>query len=79
MTDFGFSGNLRAGKKALDKHGPKGTALYMAPEVLMQQEFDQSIDLYAWALIVWELLTMVGLVSAPFRLLVSHFAYLFPR
>lgn len=34
VTDFGFSSSLRSGKTTLDKHGPKGTALYMAPEVL---------------------------------------------
>jgi serine/threonine protein kinase len=56
VTDFGFSELLRGGR-ARDLRGAKGTALYMAPEVMKVEEFDATADVYAFALILWELLT----------------------
>lgn len=40
-----------------DKLGPKGTALYMAPEVMSQKPFDFKADVYSFGLILWELYT----------------------
>jgi len=57
VTDFGFAENLKAERFLLDKKGPKGTALYMAPEVMRQEAFNEKADVYSFGLILWELLT----------------------
>jgi len=57
VTDFGFAENVKADRYLLDKRGPKGTALYMAPEVMRQEKFNEKADVYSYGLILWELLT----------------------
>lgn len=70
VTDFGFTETLKGNStkqvnelKFLrltlwkDAFGPKGTRLWMAPEVLNQEEFDKSLDVYAFGLILWEIWT----------------------
>eukprot|EP01113_Clastostelium_recurvatum_P017561 TRINITY_DN2065_c0_g1_i2.p1 TRINITY_DN2065_c0_g1~~TRINITY_DN2065_c0_g1_i2.p1 ORF type:complete len:611 (+),score=151.57 TRINITY_DN2065_c0_g1_i2:48-1880(+) len=58
VTDFGFSETLMAGRGLLhDMKGPKGTALYMAPEVMKQEGFNEKADVYSFGLILYELLT----------------------
>jgi serine/threonine protein kinase len=39
---------------AEDKNGPKGTFLWMAPEVINEEEFDHSLDVYSFGLILLE-------------------------
>jgi len=57
VTDFGFS-QLKPGDKELkDAFGPKGTALYMAPEVMNQKPFNEKADVYSFGLILYEILT----------------------
>jgi len=57
VTDFGFS-QLKPGDKQLKDHfGPKGTALYMAPEVMNQKPFNEKADIYSFGLILYEILT----------------------
>eukprot|EP00727_Mastigamoeba_balamuthi_P010007 m51a1_g5629 putative sh2 domain-containing protein (623) ;mRNA; r:802416-804745 len=56
VSDFGFSEVLRGGH-ARDQRGAKGTALYMAPEIMQMEEFDQSADVYSFGLILWEMLS----------------------
>eukprot|EP01112_Ceratiomyxa_fruticulosa_P009984 TRINITY_DN2620_c0_g1_i2.p1 TRINITY_DN2620_c0_g1~~TRINITY_DN2620_c0_g1_i2.p1 ORF type:complete len:609 (+),score=149.68 TRINITY_DN2620_c0_g1_i2:208-2034(+) len=58
VGDFGFSETLKAGRSLLhDLKGPKGTALYMAPEVMKQEGFNEKADVYSFGLILFELLT----------------------
>jgi serine/threonine protein kinase len=40
--------------KLQDKNGPKGTFLWMAPEVMNEEEFDRSLDVYSFGLILLE-------------------------
>jgi serine/threonine protein kinase len=56
VTDFGFS-QLRQTEDAQlqDAQGPKGSALWMAPEVFLRRPFTASIDVYAFGLIMWEI------------------------
>lgn len=54
ITDFGFAETLKHGYKLRDKDGPKGTFLWMAPEVMNEEEFDKSLDVYSFGLILWE-------------------------
>eukprot|EP00727_Mastigamoeba_balamuthi_P008772 m51a1_g4517 putative sh2 domain-containing protein (688) ;mRNA; f:422969-426165 len=56
VTDFGFSEVLKDGH-GRDARGPKGTALYMAPEVMKLEEFDHRSDVYSYGLILYELVT----------------------
>ncbi|EGG14208.1 SH2 domain-containing protein [Cavenderia fasciculata] len=57
ITDFGFSQVIKTGTNLVDQRGPKGTALYMAPEVMMKQEFNEKADVYSFGLILHELAT----------------------
>merc|ERR1711879_745660 len=36
---------------------PKGTPLYMAPEVMRKEEITEKVDVYSVGVITWELLT----------------------
>jgi len=63
VTDFGFS-QLKEGDDPLkDAKGPKGSALWMAPEVMMRKQFTEKIDVYAFGLILWEIWTRGVLFS----------------
>ncbi|GAM23589.1 hypothetical protein SAMD00019534_067640 [Acytostelium subglobosum LB1] len=57
ITDFGFSQVLKSGTTTTDQRGPKGTALYMAPEVMQKKEFNEKADVYSFGLILYELAT----------------------
>jgi len=61
VTDFGFSTVFKDGQMLHDKDRAMGTVLYMAPEVLMMQEFDTAADIYAFGLILYELVTELEL------------------
>eukprot|EP01088_Endostelium_zonatum_P006110 TRINITY_DN18219_c0_g1_i1.p1 TRINITY_DN18219_c0_g1~~TRINITY_DN18219_c0_g1_i1.p1 ORF type:complete len:1174 (-),score=270.18 TRINITY_DN18219_c0_g1_i1:46-3567(-) len=39
------------------KHGPIGTPLWMAPEVLMNKEYDEKADVYSFGIVMFEILT----------------------
>jgi len=63
VTDFGFS-QLKQGEEEMkDQKGPKGSALWMAPEVMMRKSFGTPIDVYAFGLILWEIWTRGVLFS----------------
>lgn len=58
VCDFGLSQIKPQGIDLRDgPQGAKGTPLWMAPEVLMHQEFNEKADVYSFGLILWSLLT----------------------
>lgn len=61
VIDFGFSEikPSMTGQYLKDQFGPRGTALWMAPEVMQGKEFDESIDVYAFGIVLWEIVTLL--------------------
>eukprot|EP01127_Copromyxa_protea_P020928 TRINITY_DN7069_c0_g1_i1.p1 TRINITY_DN7069_c0_g1~~TRINITY_DN7069_c0_g1_i1.p1 ORF type:complete len:562 (+),score=85.34 TRINITY_DN7069_c0_g1_i1:30-1715(+) len=57
VTDFGFS-QILYGTTTRDMYGPRGTAIWMAPEVMKQEEFDKTIDVYSFGIILWQMFTL---------------------
>mmetsp|Transcript_30213 Transcript_30213/g.33766 ORF Transcript_30213/g.33766 Transcript_30213/m.33766 type:complete len:579 (+) Transcript_30213:87-1823(+) len=57
IADFGFSQVKSAIEDIDGEANPKGNILYMAPEVMMGKSFNQSADVYSYALILWEIIT----------------------
>uniref|UniRef100_A0A6B2L315 SH2 domain-containing protein n=1 Tax=Arcella intermedia TaxID=1963864 RepID=A0A6B2L315_9EUKA len=57
VTDFGFSEVLK-GETTKDTYGPRGTVLWMSPEVMNNEEFDKTIDVYAFGIILWQIYTL---------------------
>ncbi|KAH3762336.1 SHK1 protein [Pelomyxa schiedti] len=58
VCDFGLSQIKPAGQNLLDgREGAKGTPLWMAPEVLLGEEFNEKADVYSFGLILWQILT----------------------
>jgi serine/threonine protein kinase len=55
ICDFGFSQAIEGSGR--DDSTPKGSPLYMAPEVMALMDFDYSSDVYSFAIILWEMLT----------------------
>jgi len=54
VSDFGLS-RLRV--STYIKTGPGGTPEWMAPELLRQERFDESSDVFSFGVVLWELLT----------------------
>ncbi len=58
VVDFGFAEKRSGPPGTLSRGGtPKGSPLWMAPEVLLNLGCNEKSDVYSWALIVWQLLT----------------------
>jgi serine/threonine protein kinase len=57
VCDFGLSQLIPRDKKVKDKQNAKGTPLWMAPEVMMFQEFNEKCDVYSYGIVLWEILT----------------------
>ena len=57
ISDFGTSKNLLSMKDNATMTGTIGTPTYMAPEVLNNQEYDLSADVYSFAMTCYEILT----------------------
>lgn len=57
VADFGLSVVKKEAATKKEKHGPIGTPLWMAPEVLMNKEYDEKADVYSFGIVLWEILT----------------------
>lgn len=58
ICDFGLSTVKPQRHQMLkDQTTAKGTPLFMAPEVMMFREFNESSDVYSFAIVLWEILT----------------------
>eukprot|EP01123_Difflugia_compressa_P002404 TRINITY_DN13121_c0_g1_i1.p1 TRINITY_DN13121_c0_g1~~TRINITY_DN13121_c0_g1_i1.p1 ORF type:complete len:529 (-),score=67.18 TRINITY_DN13121_c0_g1_i1:153-1697(-) len=63
IADFGLSQIQRSKQKKRDTDEAPGSVLWMAPEVLLKEEIDFKLDVYAFALVFWEILTRKPLFS----------------
>jgi len=68
VADFGLSDTVESSQLIWDERGRKGSPLYMAPEVLQKKGLDNKVDIYAFGLILWELLAG----KRPFQHHLSH-------
>jgi len=58
ICDFGLSTVKPQRHQMLkDQTTAKGTPLFMAPEVMMFREFNESSDVYSFGIVLWEILT----------------------
>jgi Protein tyrosine and serine/threonine kinase/SH2 domain len=56
VCDFGLSETKPKGRELYDRQ-PKGTPLYMAPEVMRQEQITEKVDVYSFGIILWEMYT----------------------
>lgn len=57
VCDFGLAHMKTHGNKKQGSYGATGTPMWMAPEVLMNKEYDESADVYSFGIVLWEMLT----------------------
>ena len=57
IADFGLSDVLWKEGQVLEDGEGKGTPLYKAPEVMMGEEISNSVDVYSFGIILYELMT----------------------
>eukprot|EP01097_Dermamoeba_algensis_P010016 TRINITY_DN7225_c0_g1_i1.p1 TRINITY_DN7225_c0_g1~~TRINITY_DN7225_c0_g1_i1.p1 ORF type:complete len:535 (-),score=119.92 TRINITY_DN7225_c0_g1_i1:47-1573(-) len=58
VCDFGLAHFVEPEEPFLDEENkPRGTPLYMAPEVLANKPVTKKVDVYAFGIVMWELLT----------------------
>jgi len=58
LCDFGLSQIKKRGENLMDGvEGAKGTPLWMAPEVMMGEPFNEKADVYSFGIVLWEILT----------------------
>ena len=60
LFDFGLAACVKKTQLASDTYemtGFTGTLVYMAPEVYLQQPYNEKVDVYSFAMILWELIS----------------------
>jgi serine/threonine protein kinase len=59
VADFGLAKIMRspAAGGSYKMTGGKGTLRYMAPEVIMNEEYNDSVDIYSFGLVIWYMCT----------------------
>lgn len=59
LFDFGLAKELRENERRVDGTydltGNTGSRRYMAPEVAMEEPYDQSVDVYSFGILLWEI------------------------
>jgi serine/threonine protein kinase len=55
ITDFGFA-QLRRLEQARESQ-PRGSVFWMAPELLSNRVFNESVDVFSYGIILWQLIT----------------------
>jgi serine/threonine protein kinase len=58
ISDFGLS-VIKPKGEFVSSEVPKGTAIYMAPEVYEGEEYDEKCDVYSFGIILWEIYTRI--------------------
>jgi len=60
ICDFGLSQVKQSPDAVLrdPPNGAKGTPIWMAPEILMNREFNEKCDIYSFGIVLWEILTV---------------------
>jgi fused-like protein len=53
LCDFGFARSLSPSDHSL--HSMKGTPLYMAPELVLEEKYDEKVDVWTLGIILYEL------------------------
>ncbi|EGC29890.1 SH2 domain-containing protein [Dictyostelium purpureum] len=69
VADFGLSKYM---KKGATQSGQAGSPLYMAPEMLLNQPYDEKVDVFSFVILLWELLTK----QEPYNKLYSSYPQL---
>eukprot|EP01016_Furgasonia_blochmanni_P029901 TRINITY_DN3127_c0_g1_i1.p1 TRINITY_DN3127_c0_g1~~TRINITY_DN3127_c0_g1_i1.p1 ORF type:complete len:881 (+),score=200.72 TRINITY_DN3127_c0_g1_i1:144-2786(+) len=60
LCDFGLSTvKSRIDKRKKKKYGRIGTPHWMAPEILREEKYDESSDVYSYGMVLWEMVTCV--------------------
>ena len=60
LFDFGLAACVKKKKLASDAYqmsGHTGTLVYMAPEVYLNQPYNEKVDVYSYAMIIWEIIS----------------------
>jgi len=57
VCDFGLSQLFSKGEMLRDADQVFGSPLWMAPEVMVRDEFNEKADVYSFGIVLWELLT----------------------
>ena len=59
ICDFGLSQIKKRGEHYLrdGMEGAKGTPLWMSPEVMSGEHFNEKADIYSFGIVLWEILT----------------------
>mmetsp|Transcript_30239 Transcript_30239/g.76059 ORF Transcript_30239/g.76059 Transcript_30239/m.76059 type:complete len:512 (+) Transcript_30239:118-1653(+) len=57
LSDFGLSEELKYGRNTDTVFLWKGTFIYMAPEVMTRDFFNEKIDVYSFGMILWQLMS----------------------
>jgi len=63
VCDFGLSQVQRGKQKMQDEEEAPGSVLWMAPEVLLNETIDCKLDVYSFALVLWEIMTRQDLFA----------------